>query len=71
MTFWQTFRSLFRRGHGSSALFWVVLIGGSVAAVTIGDLYGTFYWGIIGLVIIPFVATRLLLGNRRRKTKSR
>jgi hypothetical protein len=69
MTFWESVKSLFDGTKRSLVLFGSVLIVGSIIAVVIGDRYGSFYLGLIGIVILPFLAIRILPTGRRDKPR--
>jgi hypothetical protein len=71
MTFWQAFLDLFTRRSWDRILLILALVGGSAAAVVIGDRYGTWAGGAVGIVILPIVIARLPRTRGRHSGRSR
>ena len=71
MTFWQAFANLFSRKPWDVILLVVVLVGGSTAAVVIGDRYGTWAWGAVGIILLPLVVAKVPRSHGRHRGPSR
>jgi len=67
MTFWQAFANLFRRKSWDLILLIVVLVVGSIAAVVIGDRYGTWAWGAVGIIALPIAVARVPRSHSRHR----
>jgi hypothetical protein len=63
----ETLKSMFDRRDPSLLVFWMLVILGSILAVVVGNRYGSFYGGVIGIVILPLVAVRIIRGSRSGK----
>jgi hypothetical protein len=68
VNFLTAFRSLFDRRFLDLLLFLVVLIGGSVVAVQVGNKFGSLWGGVVGIAILPLAIVRLP-GTRRQRPK--
>jgi cytochrome b len=71
MTFWQAFLGVFNRRSWDLVILILVLVGGSVLAVVVGDRYGSAAGGAVGVIILPLVLIRLPRTRRRRGGCSR
>lgn len=68
VSFLTAFRSLFDRRFLHLLLFLVVLIGGAVVAVQVGNKFGSLWGGVGGIMILPLAIVRLP-GSRKRNPK--
>jgi hypothetical protein len=65
-TFWGTLGHLARQPWTFRIGLLAIVVGGAVLAIVVGNRYGDFWGGVIGIMVTPLIATRFIRQSASR-----